>query len=118
MRYANLITAELDTIKDQRWKLVAILVSKKPVAVTSNNVDKTHPTTTTYNSHQRLHAEIRCLRKAPKSKIKDSTMYVLRWSSGKFRLAKPCKTCMGWLVKMAVKRVIYSTDTGFEELRL
>lgn len=118
MKYTNLITNELDNISDQRWKIIAILVSKKPIAIASNVLDKTHPINAKDNPYKGMHAEIRCLRKAPPNKIKNSVMYVLRWSNGIFRLAKPCPMCMEHIEKADIKKVIYSTEKGMEEMKV
>ena len=120
MKFLSLITSELDNIRpSQRWRIVALLVSKKPVAIAANNVDKTHPSNAKFNPDSRLHAEIRCLRAAPYEKIKDSIMYVFRVDSdGDFRMAKPCAMCMHFLEEADIRKVIYSTNVGFEELKI
>jgi len=102
----------------QRWKLVAILAAKKPIAIAINNQEKTHPVITAIYPLRHSHAEVTCLRKAPKEKIKNSTMYVFRFGFNGFRLAKPCKLCMDFLSINGVKKVIYSTNNGWEEIRL
>ena len=116
--YENLVEKELQNITDQRWKIIAILVNKKPIAVASNDLNKTHPMVSKYNKLRRSHAELRCINKAPVSKLKNSILYVFRWSTAwkEWQLAKPCDMCLDFILKAGIKRVIYSDNNGFSEI--
>ena len=119
IKYANLIDTELARMEDQRWRLVAILERNgKPIVVTSNVLDKTHPDVVKYSPHWGVHAEMRCLNKAPWGLAEGSTMYVYRWSNGFYRLAKPCPMCMDFLIAAGIKKVRYSTnEEELEEIK-
>lgn len=116
--YENLVEKELQNITDQRWKIIAILVNKKPISVASNDLTKTHPIVSKYNELRRSHAEMRCINKAPISKLKNSVLYVFRWSTAweEWQLAKPCDMCMDLIVSAGIKKVIYSDYDGFNEI--
>ena len=118
LKYHKLISDALPALIGQRWKVVAILVGKKPFSIATNDPAKSHPLIAKHNANRRVHAEIRCLRNAPSEKIKNSTMYIFRSSNNTFRLAKPCVICMAYLQELGVKKVVYSTDTGTEMLRV
>lgn len=117
-KYIKMILDTLPSLAGQRWKVIAILTGKKPISIATNNPHKSHPLVDKHNSNRRVHAEIRCLRNAPAEKIRDSTMYIFRSSNGSFKLAKPCFMCMSYLQEMGVKKIIYSTDTGTETMRV
>ena len=112
MKHTNLINRALDSIpQQQRWQLVALLTNKHPVAIATNDPMKTHPYVNSFNTLKRLHAEIRCIKKAPKSKLKNGILYVIRRSGkGDFRLAKPCTMCLDFIGEAGIKKVIYSTN--------
>ena len=119
MKYQRFATNELNKISDQRWKVIALLASKKPIAIASNDLEKTHPLAHKFNPNRRSHAEIRCLRKAPKSKTANSVMYIWRYGkNGELALSKPCEMCMAILRNFEVKKVIYSTSSGFIAMRI
>ena len=88
----------------QRWHLVATITNKKPVSVATNDLNKTHPQTAKFNPLRRTHAEMRCINKAPKGKLQNSVMTVVRWSNGQMRLAKPCEMCMEYIIASGIKK--------------
>lgn len=114
MKYENIALKILQSLT-QRWKVVAILVNKKPVAIASNNSRKTSPLTNSFNPRNRLHAELRCLKKASPEKLEGSTMYIWRMKQYSFGNSRPCSMCMKYLKEAGVKQVVYSTNTGFAE---
>lgn len=117
-KYSKMILDALPSLTGQRWKVIAILTGKKPISIATNDPHKSHPLIGKHNPNKRVHAEIRCLRNAPTEKIRDSTMYIFRFSNGTFKLAKPCLICMSYIQEMGVKKVIYSTDIGIETMRV
>jgi|SRR3989344_7654920 len=120
IKWNNLIQPVFNSIVNQRWKIVALIVSKKPIAIAANNLEKTHPLIHQYNPHRRLHAEIRCIFKAPDRKLKNSTLYI--WRKGaddQFLLSKPCSMCMDFIISAGIKKIVYSTNSNsFKELRI
>ena len=70
-----------------------------------------------------LHAEVACLidalRKVPKSKIRGTTLVVVRLKrDGTLGLAFPCKDCYDLIESFGIKRVIFSTNTGVSEIKI
>ena len=109
--YDSLVKKELVNIEGQRWRVVAILVNKKPICITSNNLNKTHPQIFKLNPLKRLHAEFRCIKKSPTGKLKNGILYVLRFNSNdELCLAKPCKMCMSFIKSAGIKKIIYSNN--------
>ena len=105
---------------NQKWKVVAILANKKPVSIATNNPNKTHPSTSTKEPGRTLHAEIRCIRNAPKAKVLGGTLYVFRIDhKGELRMAKPCKICEMEIQRSGIKHIYYSkNDFELSELKL
>lgn len=105
----------------QRWRFVAILSSAgHPIAIATNDLNKTSPFANKQSPYRRLHAEMRCLKKASPDKISGSTMYVwrLRNDNDQWGMAKPCLMCQEELLKAGVKKVFYSTEGGVRLLAL
>ena len=104
----------------QRWHLVATIANKKPIAIATNNLEKTHPKTVKFNPMRKSHAEMICINKAPKGKLHNAVMTVVRWGKDDtMRIAKPCDMCMEFIIAAGIKKVIYSTDENtFEEIRI
>jgi len=85
------------------------------------NVSKTHPQLKRhgYPEWSDLHAELRAVLMAGESDCKGATVYVGRLKrNGTVGLAKPCEYCMAVLVNVGVKRVVWTTESGVEEVRL
>ena len=57
-----------------------------------------------------------------KNKLQDligSTIYVSRiLKSGKSGLAKPCMECMCLIKSVGIKKIVYTTDSGVESLKV
>lgn len=114
---AHLILSNLN----QRWRLLAVLESSsgRTISIATNNLSKTHPLVSKYNTNRRLHAEISCILKAKKRGLRKSTLKVWRLKKNGFGLARPCKMCEEVIKKSGVKKVFYSTNTGtLREMRL
>lgn len=119
-RFQNIALKTLINL-NQRWRFVAVLISAgKPLAVSTNDLKKTSPFADKQSPYRRLHAEMRCLKKASPDKISGSTMYVwrLRNDNDQWGMAKPCLMCQEELLKAEVKKVFYSTENGVRLLVL
>ena len=118
-KYRVLANSALDSMAtDQRWKIVAILANKKPISVAVNDLNKSHPIVAHFNPARRMHAELSCLIKAPKEKIDNSILYIWRFGHNGLLLSKPCPMCMEILCKNRIKKVVYSTNSGFKEIKI
>ena len=63
-----------------------------------------------------LHSEIRCLLKAASLRKKVHTLKVERYDSeGKPKLAYPCPSCREGIVLAGVKKVVFTTEDGYNE---
>lgn len=60
-----------------------------------------------------IHAEVAALKMASWQTAQNSTLYVVRYGhNGSLTESSPCKTCMPYIRKRGVKKVIYSTFDG------
>lgn len=91
------------------------------IAARNNNYTKSHPLMKHFAClanepcKEYLHAEISALI-ASKDKVID-TLVVVRYDAyGNLKLAKPCKTCQIAIQAYNVRKVIYSTEEGMQEL--
>jgi len=66
-----------------------------------------------------LHAELGSVLNVEKKNTEGSTVYVVRVNrQGSTRLSKPCHMCESAMKHCGVRRVIYSTDDGYECYKL
>lgn len=69
----------------------------------------------------KLHAEVASI-KNKRSKRKDRSkllVFVVRLNvAGAYKMSKPCPRCQEYMRKTGVDEVFYSTDNGFEKMRL
>ena len=118
-KYDYIKQEEFNRISDQRWKIVAILVNKKPISVATNSLRKTNVFTSRFNSDRKMHAEIRCIMKSPRSKVKNSTLYIWRLNkNNKYCNSRPCEMCMKFIKDVGIKKIIYTTDDNYGEERI
>jgi deoxycytidylate deaminase len=112
LRIARLMSRQSNA---RNFKFGSVLANgRKIIGVGSNDVVKTHPKSTTMNSH--IHAELSAILNA-RSDVSGSTLYVFR-AGRKERplLAKPCKNCQALLIKQGIRFVVYSIDGGYTKV--
>lgn len=96
-------------------KLGAVLYKKNRVlSIGYNKPNKTHPKSTTQFKTQ--HAEFDAIMGLSREDLHGATLLVVRNAKSGTRMAKPCKCCMSLIEKVGIKKVIFSTNEGFEEL--
>lgn len=94
---------------------VGCVVFDKNIIAKSWNSNKTHPNLP--GLIDKLHAEMRVL-KYLGNDATGAYMVVVRGTKKKPLLAKPCYTCLERIKESGVKKVIYSTENGFEIIKL
>lgn len=97
-------------------KLGAIIVKNgKPVSVGWNK-KTTHPLST--YRFQNQHAEFHAIIKSPVD-VSGATIYLYREDrDGNLATSKPCSICEEFLRQKNIKRVVYTTYNGYEEMTL
>jgi deoxycytidylate deaminase len=96
-------------------RLGAVVVKKgRVVSVGFNKPHKTHPKSKT--PFKTIHAEFDAIMGCDKDDLKGSTLYVVRDAKSGPNMAKPCACCMELIVMVGIKKVVYSSRDGFEEL--
>jgi len=69
--------------------------------------------------HARVHAELGAILNIARTHTEGATVYVVRINKEQYyKLSKPCTMCEAALRWVGVKKVIYSTCKGFEEIKL
>ena len=113
----SLITKAFDVAKNSthKFKIGAIAYNKKPLVQSCNIGDRTHPRLP--GKIDKLHAEMRIL-KLLDNEAKGIDMVVVRGTLEKPMLARPCISCLRAMREAGVRRVAYSTDGGFEVMKL
>lgn len=113
----------------ERYHVGCIAVLKNRIISASPNKLKTHPMQAEYdkfrefnniksdprNMHS-LHAEIACLSMIKDHDIcfKDVELYIVRLCRDRdYGLARPCAACMNFIVNKGIRKIYYSTNTGF-----
>ena len=112
------------------YRLGAIAVYRKHIiAVGLNSSCKTHPLQKIWDKERHfnngninnyfpplLHAEIHCLSQIRSLDIEFSkvSLYVARIKrDGSNGMARPCPACFGYIKDLGIKKVFYTTDTGY-----
>lgn len=117
--YFNL--ARTQSLKvDFRARIGAVLVkSGKPVNVGQNKPYKTHPLTKKYDEFKTTHAEIDACIGIDRHLIVGSELYVYRETfDGNLANSKPCDMCMAFLKEFGLKKIYYTHEKGYTELKL
>lgn len=91
------------------------------IATRTNQYNKTHPLQKHFAIlagepyKEALHSEIACLIACKDTPV--DKMVIIRYdASGRFKLAKPCKTCQTALKSYGVREVYYSDESGMKQL--
>lgn len=115
------VAEAVDPVANHR--LAAALVHKNSIVSIGFNKKKTHPFQRQYAKNEDaiyLHAEIDCIVNALRSIDEDDmskySLYVLRAKKDGNGLAKPCDGCQRAIAAMGIKRVYYTTDSGYDFL--
>jgi deoxycytidylate deaminase len=103
-----------------------IAVLKNKIIAASANKLKTHPMQAIYDKYRfsdtnylknmhTLHAEIACINQIKQDiSYKDLELYIVRLKkSGGYGMARPCSSCMPFIIDKGIQRIYYSTNYGF-----
>jgi tRNA(Arg) A34 adenosine deaminase TadA len=105
---------EISQEATHKFRIGCVIYDKKPLTMAANCGIKTHPNLP--GLVDKLHAEMKALKVY--NNVNGADIVVVRGSKTNPRLAKPCKYCLERIKNAGIRRVIYSTDNGFEVLRL
>lgn len=117
MKFLNLLK-KLRLFSDHNQHKMACVIAKGNKIISLGfNQKKTHPKSIA--SYNMIHAEIAALLGIDFNKTKGCTAYVYRenWN-GCGAMAKPCIGCETALRMAGIKRIVYSTNNNFEEMRI
>ena len=107
-------------------KIGAVVVLKRRIVSSGfNTSNKTHPLQKQYNKYRfagdgnhQCHAELSALLPLIKSGVDLSCSSVFVYRShkdGTLAMARPCKSCMALIKDCGIKRVFYTTETGYAQ---
>lgn len=113
----------------KRIHIGCVIVQGKHIIATGQNTNKTHPMQKEYNKYRfhrdcigngKLHAEMMALLSLPKGiDTRKLVLYTYRENRfGEMRMSRPCPSCMAKIKELGIRKICYSTDSGFamEEL--
>lgn len=106
-----------------RYQIGAVLLKHGKVLSTGFNSMRHQSKFKTTHYEGSYHAEVSCILNAIRASsvesLKGCTMVVVRVrNSGELGLALPCKSCYDIIQKMGIKKVLFSTNDGFSEVRI
>lgn len=98
------------------FKIGSILVLGASV-VSAVNSYKTSPRLVQFYKYPFFHAEAACIFKMGIDKCENGILYVARVKrDGSLGLARPCEECQKLIALVKLKKVVYSTENGYEVL--
>ena len=105
---------------DFHIRVGAVIVRKgTPISVGKNSPQKTHPELSKFSKLKTVHAEVDAVIGIERHLIKGACMYVYREKrSGELGIAKPCPMCTAILRNYGVKKVYYTTESGYSITKL
>lgn len=112
----------------KRIHIGCVAVYKNQIVSIGYNTNKTHPIQKKYNTYREmekdkmepasgLHAEMMCLLGLKDMDIDYSKvrLYIYREdNNGIMRNCRPCAACMELIDRMGIKKIFYTTETGYE----
>ena len=115
------ICIEQARLSDNRHRLGAVIYNKNVILSTDHN----YSLRSARNLHPRyyrwvgsIHAEVAVILSAH-CDLKGSSMFLLRINrKEEILLSKPCAQCMSYLQFVGISKVIYSTNSGFEAIKI
>jgi len=106
-------------------KISALVVHRGEIISVGKNVAKSHPFQARYSKnlqaifwHAETNAVFSALRAGTSDRVlKNATLYIARVKKDhSYGLAKPCNGCRSCLTRFNIGRVVYTNESGFEEL--
>ena len=103
-------------VKDFSARIGAVLSRNGcPIAIGRNHPRKTHPIVHSYNCLKTIHAEFDVIIGINRNLAIGSTLFLYREKQdGTLAISKPCPMCEKFLRHSGVKRVYYTTASGYE----
>lgn len=101
-----------------QYKLSALVLHKgRPISFGINNQTKTHPNIKKWSEVKTLHAEMNaCFKIKNKDLLKDCEIVVYREDrQGNMANSRPCDVCQVMFREYGIKKVTYSTASGWKE---
>lgn len=117
LRYFNLAKKLSYRSSHHQHHFGVIIVSKHNVVSVGFNTMKTHSKSKTQGNH--LHGEISALLGTSFEETDGGSVYIYRRRKcGGTGLSRPCPTCMSALRLAGIKKVYFTTETGYQEERI
>ena len=117
MKFLKLLK-KLSTFSDHwQHKMACVIADKNKVVSGGFNSVKTHSKSKA--RFNMLHAEVAAILGFSAEDLRGCTAYVFRQHrDGNFAMAKPCPACEEALRQVGIKKVVYSIENSFAEMKL
>ena len=108
---------------DHHHRHGAVLVKGSRVINTSPNKSKFNSFASRFYPKEKqwatIHAELGSILNVERKNTEGATVYVVRVSAkDELRMSKPCEMCQAAMKWVGIKKVVYSTNKGFKEMKL
>lgn len=98
------------------YKLGAVIAKSNRLLGKGNNAVRGHYYSFLYKFNCAYHAEAGAILNTPSHLLRGATLYVARTNrAGVARLAKPCQCCLALAHMVGIKKIIYTTNEGYDE---
>ncbi len=111
------LAKKLSEKSDYHHKIGAVIVKKnRIVGIGFNKPAKTHPASN--QPFKTIHAELDAILDSEREDLEGSTLYVYReLKDGSLANAKPCVHCQELINRYKIKKVFFTEDNKYKELK-
>lgn len=112
------LALHLAQLSPHKFQMAAIIFKGSTLLNMGTNRTHGHPKQANHytgKSASSIHAELDAILRVKSSKLKGATIYIARrLKNGKAGIARPCSCCRKTIKAAKIKKIIYTTSTGFE----
>ncbi len=114
-KFLNLATEIASNSTVTKSRHAALITKGKYIVAIGINSKTTHPVMFYKGGSKKihLHAEIDALNNVKYKDVSGCVMYIARHAAKGHNFSRPCKICLQAIIERGIKKIIYTSDTGY-----
>lgn len=119
LRWESLAQKMLKINNHPKYKMISLVIrGGRLISVGTNKESAPKRFIKAHREGLKLHAEVDSLIGVDKSTTKNATLYIIGETlAGNKMTTKPCSTCLGFIEKMGLRRIVYQDKGKLVELK-